>query len=263
MRFKFKKNLLLINAFFFIGYTNVLHADQCGILRYLANKSDGVTITGNTCKIIDDIALGSAFNLLPGARLWLKSQMGTDATMQLICQNSSQKSIRINLDSATQPWITANGLANCSLWVDNKMNCNENTNDQNVLICVIASVNSELLHKKPEERTTSIKMRSLPSIDALHKIKTSEKVTETKEQQIVSAMQPDFNLCRAVNHTDSTIKISWQVSTVGQVNRVISVADETGTQRDADKPFIDCLKAVITDFPYPHSSQAIWLSNQF
>ncbi len=264
MLLKFKKTMILINTLFFLGYTNILHADECGVLHYLANKSNGVAVTGNTCKSIDDIALGSEFNLMPGARLWFKSQISADAKKtQGICQNRSPKSIRISVASDKLPWIKPSGLTHCSSWTDNKINCEDNTGGQNALSCVIATVDAESHPKGLEERTTSVRMRSLPTIDNPDKTDPSQNGAETEKEQIVSAMQPDVDLCRVINHTDARIKITWLVETNSRVNTVIPGADKTGSQNDADKPFIDCLTAVIKDFSYPQSSQAIWLSNQF
>ena len=97
MIIKFKRNFLLMSAFFIFGYAGNLHAGDCGILRFLENKSNGVTIKDNACKKSDEIALGSKLNLMPGARLWFKSQADTSTkTTQGICQNRSKNSIRIS-----------------------------------------------------------------------------------------------------------------------------------------------------------------------
>lgn len=262
MPLKFKKNMMLINALFFLGYANILHADECGVLRYMANKSNGVAVTGNTCKTVDDIALGSEFNLMPGARLWFKSQTSADAKkMQGICQNRSSTSIHISVDSDKLPWIKPTGLTNCNAWTDNKMNCGNSVGGSNVLSCVIAAVDYEQHPKGLEERTTSVRMRSLPTMDDAEKNDTND--AESGKDQIVSAMKADVDLCRVINHTDARVQISWLVETNSRVNTVIPAADRTRSQNDADKPFIDCLTAVIKDFSYPQSSKAIWLSNQF
>lgn len=265
MLLKYKTNLLLINTLFILGYASILHADECGVLRYLANKSHGVAISGNTCKTVDDIALGSEFNLMPGARLWFKSsQMGADAKLiQGICQNRSPNPVHISVNSDQLPWIKPSNLADCSSWVDNKMNCNDSTSGQNALSCVIATINSEPSPKGLEERTTSVRMRSLPTIGAPSKTKPSQGSAETQKVQIISAMQADVGLCRAINHSDDHINITWLVEANGRVNTVIPATDGSGAQNDADKPLIDCLAAVIKDFSYPQSSPAIWLSNQF
>lgn len=264
MLLKCKKNLLLLNTIFILGHASILHADECGVLRYLANKSNGVSIMGNTCKVTDDIALGSTFNLMPGARLWFKSQVGaSEKITQGICQNRSAKPISIGVDSDQLPWIKPSGLAKCSSWADNKMNCEDGSGGQNALSCVIAIVNSETRPKGLEERTTSVRMRSIPRTGGPDKSKSSQSSTEAQKEQIIAAMQSDIGLCRAIGHTDARIKINWLVGTDGRVNTVIPAVDEADAQNDADKPFIDCLTAVIKDFPYPQLSQATWLSNQF
>lgn len=265
MPIKFKKNMMLINTLLLLGYTSILHADECGVLRYLANKSNGVAVTGNTCKTNDNIAVGSEFNLMPGARLWFKSQtIGADAKKtQGICQNRSSKSINISVNSDKLPWIKTSGLANCDSWTGNKMNCGDSSVGPNALSCVIAAIDSEQQPKGLEERTTSVRMRSLPPIDDADKTDSSQNGAETEKEQIVSAMQPDVDLCRVINHTDARVQISWLVETNSRVNTVIPAADKANTQNNTDKPFIDCLTAVIKDFSYPKSSKAVWLTSQF
>lgn len=264
MLLKLKKNIILINTLFLLGYTNILPAGECGVLRYLANKSNGVAVTGNKCKMTDDIALGSEFNLMPGARLWFKSQTSADVKKaQGICQNRSAKSIHISVNSDKLPWIKPSGLAHCSSWTDNKINCEDSVGGQNALSCVIAAADAESRPKGLEERTTSVRMRSLPTLDSPDKTDPSQNDAGSEKERIISAMQSDVELCRVINNTDARIKISWLVETNSRVNTVIPEADKAGSQNDDDKRFIDCLTAVIKDFPYPQSSQAIWLSNQF
>ncbi|MFI3156066.1 MAG: hypothetical protein QX199_07895 [Methylococcaceae bacterium] len=264
MLLKFEKNLLLMSTLFFLGYANILHADECGVLRHLANKSNGVSITGNTCKTVDDIAVGSEFNLMPGARLWFKSQEAVDAKkMQGICQNRSSKSIRISVDNNKLPWIKPNGLSNCSPWINNKINCDDNIGGQKALTCVLAAINSEPRPNELEERTTSVRMRSLPTTDDADETEPAQNDAEIEQGQIISAMQADIGLCKAIYQTDTSIKISWLVETDGRVKTVAPVANQSAAHKNADKPFIDCITAVIKDFPYPHVSQAIWLTNQF
>ncbi len=258
MPLKLKKNLLLLNTLFLLGYANTVHADECGVLRYVANKSNGVTVNSNTCKMIDDIALGSEFNLMPGARLWFKSQEVINAKkIQGICQNRSSKPIRISVDHNKLPWITPNGLSNCSPWTNNKINCDDTMSGQKALTCVLAAIGSEPRPTELEERTTSVRMRSLPAIDA-----ADDEEEETEQEQIISAMQADVSLCKAISHFNSPIKMTWLVEANGQVNTVNPIADASGPH-PTDKPYIDCLTAVIKDFPYPQLSQAIRLTNQF
>lgn len=249
-----KKNLFVVSTLFFLGCPTILYADECGVIHYLANKSNGVTVTGNTCKTADNIALGSEFTLMPGARLWFKSQLDTEKA-QGICQSRSSKPIRISVDNSKLPWIKPTGLSNCGAWTDNKMNCDDSSGGQKALSCVIAGINPESHSKGLEERTTSVTMRSVsPQNDA------NEGSVELDNEQIVSAMQPDISMCNTINHTNTPTKITWMVETDSRVNTVILDPDPAN---DADKPFIDCITAVIKDFSYPKSSQASWLSSQF
>ncbi len=255
MLLRLKKNVLLVNAIFFLGYAINLHAQECGVLRYLANKSNGVAIKGNTCGVIDDIALGSEFDLMPGARLWFKSQMGTDAQKaQGICQNRSSDTISISVNSNQLPWIKPSDLVSCGSWTNNKINCSVSKSGQNALSCIIAGNSSESDAKLPE-RTTSVRMRSITGL--------SQNGLDSAKEQIVLAMEPDIELCRAINPTNTKIKISWLVEKTGQVNEVIPVTKDSSSKSQIDKQLIDCLTAVIKDAPYPSASEAIWLTHQF
>lgn len=259
MLLKLNQNLLLTMTLFCLVYTPSLHAGECGVLRYLANKSNGVAITGNTCAMIDDIALGSAFNLMPGARLWFKTPMGTDEKTQGICQSRSSKSIRLSVSSDKQPWIKSEGLLVCSSWTNNKMACTDGKDGQAALSCVIATVDSGPRPKGQEDRTTSVRMRSLSALDNANKSEPSQNGTEIDKEQIISAMQADIGLCKAVNLTYTTVKMTWLVEANGMVHTVIP----TSNKNDTDKPLIACLTAVIKDFAYPQASQATWFSHQF
>lgn len=253
MTMKFKNTLYLLNALFILTCASSALADECGVLRYLATKSNGVAVTDNRCKNDGDMALGSGFNLMPGARLWFKS-MDTDATTQGICQNRSAKPVHIRIDSAAEPWIKADGLANCSTWVNNKMSCPEATGQQVALSCVLASVDPKLRNTGFEERTTSVRMRTLPM---LNEADSTTQPAKTEKEAIISAMQSDVDLCRSVNSPSSPVKMTWLVATNGKADKVS--ADGAGR----DKPFIDCLTVIIKDFPYPQSSTALWLSHYF
>ena len=249
-----------MNALFFLGHSTVLHANECGVLHYLSSKSNGVTVIGNTCKTVDDIALGSEFKLMPGARLWFKSRMDTDAhKTQGICQSRSAKPISISVDNNKLPWIKAKDLSNCSPWADNKMSCDDSTGTQKTLSCVIAIVDSDSRPKGLEERTTSVRIRSMPTMEDDPDQTEPQDDAGFNQGQIISAMQPDIDLCRSINHTDAPIKITWLVETDSRVNTV----NFTRAQNDADKSYVDCITAIIKDFPYPQPSQATWLLNQF
>lgn len=257
MPVKFKK-LLLINTLFLLGNSNISHADGCGVLHYMASKSNGVTITGNTCKTVDDIALGSEFKLMPGARLWFKSQQDTDThKTQGICQSRSALPISISVNNNQLPWIKANGLSNCSSWIDNKMSCDDSTGAPKALTCVIATIDSAAHPKGIEQRTTSVRMRSLPTDDP-DNTESAQDGLELDQEQIVSAMQPDISLCKSINHASAPIKITWLVETDSRVNTVNSASGNP-----VDQSFIDCITVILKDFPYPQPSQAVWLSNKF
>lgn len=253
MPLKFKKNLFLTGCTVFLWvYMTVLQADECGTLRYLPNKSNGVAISGNACNSVDGIAVGSEFNLSPGARLWFRATDAGAKNTQGICQNRSPQPIRIRVESDTRPWIKPTDVADCSAWAANKMNCG------GALNCVLATAGSA--PSAPEERTTSVRMRTIPLFGDTDKTEAPQNREDDPKQSILSAMQPDVSLCRALNPANPPVNLTWQVDAGRRVNKISSAVEGRYT---ADKAFIDCLTAVIKDFPYPPLSQAIWLSDQF
>ncbi|MGZ5051491.1 MAG: hypothetical protein ACXWF8_18565 [Methylobacter sp.] len=264
MLLKSKKHIIFVSIILALGYGNVLRAEECGVLRYLENKSNGVAVSSNKCKSAGEIAVGSEFNLMPGARLWFKSQLSGDAkTSQGICQNRSSKAVHIRVNSEKSPWITPIGLTRCSAWGENKINCEDSTGGQSVLSCVIAGVDTEANAKGLEERTTSVRMRSLPALESSDKNDSEQNGQEGDKERIIAALQPDADLCRAISNTDTRVKISWLVEANSRVSTVIPDIDKAGLHDDAEKRFVDCLTAAIKGFAYPQSAQAVWLSNQF
>lgn len=258
-----KSNLLLTNALLLFVYAQGIKADDCGVLHYLATKSNGVTVTGNACKTSDKIALGAEFNLTPGARLWFKTLAGSDVDKtQGICQSRSTNPISITVDSNKQPWIKPNNVIGCSSWDSNKMQCADNNGAAGALTCVLAAAVPEAHAKGPEERTTSVRMRSL-LLDDVAKNNGSA-LDSDKQDQIISALQTEADLCRAITPGAGTVDITWMVDMHGKVAQIKTYASSNvSSVQNSNKQLTECITAVIKDFTYPKSSGAIWLSNRF
>lgn len=232
-------------------------ADECGVVHYLENKSNGVDVVSNNCKASDSVAVGSKFNLMPGARLWIKSPQnaGSEKQYQAICQNRSQVSVSISLDNAASPWLSPKGLKNCSGWTDNKLSCDGASGEKNGLYCVIAEIEPNVqLAVNTIERTTSVRIRDLklikPSSDA---------------SEFITAMQPEAELCRTVYQPNARVKVDWIVDDQGQVINVVPhpEGDVTEDEAAADKGFVDCIVDVVKYYPYPKSSKFVFLSATF
>jgi len=237
----------------------VLQAAECGVFRYVPNKSIGVTIKGNSCDR-DDVALGSEFDLIPGARLWFKSHTSGDSKkIQGICQSRSSENLHITVANDKQPWIKPTGTISCDTWVNNKINCTGSKGEQNALSCYITVSEGDLTPastqaKVMDDRTTSVRMRSLKPLAA-------QIDKEAEKQQVVNAMQTEFGLCQSLKSGNAQIKITWLVEANGKVETIIPAANSDNVP--ADRDFIECLTVVIKDYPYPASDEPFWLSARF
>lgn len=259
MLLKLKNKLYLAGIVTILANSPVLPAAECGVFRYVPNKSIGVTIKGNSCDR-DDIALGSEFDLIPGARLWFKSHTSGDSKkIQGICQSRSSENLHIAVANDKQPWIKPTGTISCDSWVNNKINCSGSKGEPNALSCYITVSQDELAPsstqaKVMDDRTTSVRMRSLKPL-------ASQLDKDAEKQRIIVAMQTEFGLCQSLKTSDSQIKISWLVESNSTVETVIPAANSDNTP--TDKNFIECLTAVIKDYPYPQSDEPFWLSARF
>ncbi|MCF7987953.1 MAG: hypothetical protein K9L60_10335 [Methylovulum sp.] len=259
MLLKLKNLICLAGLVTTLSSTAVLQAGECGVFRYVPNKSTGVTIKGNSCDR-DDVALGSEFDLIPGARLWFKSHASGDSKkIQGICQSRSSENLHITVANDKQPWIKPTGTISCDAWANNKINCSGSKGEQNALSCYITVSQDDLAPsstqaKVMDDRTTSVRMRSLqalaPQIDK-----------EAEKQRIIAAMQTEFGLCNSLKRSDAQIKITWLVEANSKVDTVIPAANSDNIPND--KNFIECLTAVIKDYPYPQSDEPFWLSARF
>lgn len=250
-----------------IGAGIEAYAAECGVVQYLENKSNGVEVAANTCKVKDYVAVGSLFNLMPGARLWIKSPLSpsVEKHFNAICQNRSSAAISIALDSAASPWIAPNGLKNCSGWVDNKLSCDGVNGEKNALYCVIAEIEPSIyLAASSMERTTSVTLRGIPRIKPRNETPAEQPIGFEKEH-IITAMRPETELCRNVYQPDYRVKVEWIVDEQGQVINVAPHAEAEGAEEayTEDKGFIDCIVDVVKYFPYPKLSKFAFLSASF
>lgn len=234
--------------------------EECGVVHFLENKSNGVEVLSNNCKAKGKVAVGSRFNLMPGARLWIKSphSAGSEKQYHAICQNRSLASLSINLDNAASPWLSPKGLKNCNGWTDNKLSCDGENGEKNALYCVIAEIDPNVyLAANAVERTTSVNLRTPPLLTPQIEAPSARAVTFEKEN-LITAMRPEAELCRNVYQPDHRVKVEWIVDEQGQVINVAPHLEGDVTQDEvvADKGFVDCVVDVVKYFPYPKPSKS-------
>ena len=247
-----------------LAFATTATAETCGVLHYVASKSNGVTVTSNACGVADDVAVGAEFKLLPGARLWFKSKLSNDTSkMQGICQSRAQEPLSLVVNSNSQPWIQPGSGLNCSAWSGNKMQCADIKASTGALTCVLAADTSGANTGSLEERTTSVRMRSLPALNSNDLNEQGPSVGKTSRQRIIADLQAEAVMCRAANPGARDINVNWLVDAQGRVVQIDVPPLGVTVQNLYDKQMSDCISAVIKDFNYPKSSEAVWLTSQF
>lgn len=253
--------LLRLNLFLYVSCTGLVYGAECGVLRFMENKSNGVQVLSNSCGSNTDIAIGSQLNLTPGARLWVKTPLhsGAGKHFQAICQNRSSAQIAVSVSSADSPWLSAEGLQNCSAWIDNKMSCDGSRGEPQALYCVIA----EIVAMAPQtqaaaERTTSVTMREIKLS------KPTSNAAPFDKTQIIAALQPEADLCRSLYQPSNSLRVDWIIDAEGNIVSAIPISQ--GGRRiidDANRRYADCVLAVIKDYPYPKPLQIMMISADF
>lgn len=200
-----------------------LMAATCGQAKLVEAGSAGVNITKNPCQDPTRIPLGSVLELSSGSRMWLKfDPSAAGETSQLICQNKSSETVKVNVASATTPWIKPQGLKNCEQWKDNKLSCEGSGGEKNSFFCAIAIAKAERSSTVPEP-TTSVKMRSpFPVIVPV--------------EDIIKSIKPEIELCKSLYNVSEKVEMSWTVS-VGKIQDLMVNSE--------NKDLVDCVEDVV------------------
>jgi len=251
--FFYFKYIKLLALFCFVNFAVLFSfnvgASECGILQLQNNRSSGVSVSLNQCDELPNISTGTVFDLAARGRLWLKSTSfdGGENGFQMICQNRTGRSVQLDFSSPFLPWLKLDKLSNCSGWVDNKLSCDGNDGVKHGLHCVLAFYKPVLRSRDEKiERTSSVKMRSLNSIDTGH----AAEITADDKALLLEALHPELKICKKLNNIFQTVRIDWDVQMAHVINFRINAP---GVQVSAD--LVECLDAIITTMPYPVSSR--------
>ena len=219
-----------------IGAQNA-SAELCGVIEFLESKSTAISITQNSCSDNANLSMGSEIEMLPGSRLWLKSNTQSDSAFQLICQNSSTKSVEFKVAGLLPPGLQVQQSDSCSAWVDNKMSCEDPLSKENNVFCAVAyEKNADQQSLAETSNSLSVKIRSL------------EPRPEFDRKQVLNKIKQEIRLCKIVNQIDQEYEFSWQVNPTGSKNRVNIRFPITKNSN-----FLNCVQAVLEYFPYsPH-----------
>ncbi len=223
--------------------TFAVQASECGVLKLQKNRSPGTAIVNNSCNESALLAEETLLQLPAESRLWLESIESSSSTenTQIICQNKSSQSVDIKVNSALSPWISPEGLAQCSQWSNGRLECHASNSDKNNLFCASASIKKPPTLSKPEQKT-SLSMRGLKSSIA-------KATTPAEQQQIlnqwINYLKPEIDLCRKIYQISQPITLSWKIKASGEITE--TSVKETLT----DKQFADCAIEVIQNFEFP------------
>lgn len=231
-------NKVIIFSLFLFTNINV-GASECGIFNFQENKSSGVFINENKCSELPYISQGTIVELLPRARLWLKSIPSEEdgSNFQMICQNRSESIIKLEFSEQQTPWFNLSKMTNCKGWVADKLSCDGDKDGKLGVYCVKA-----LIKKKSGgsgsgqvERTTSLKLRNLKSFAGKEK------------KQVIELLKPELKLCKQLNQVSHTMEIKWTVMPDNKVNEIqVNQAGEI-----VNNSLSACAEAVVSAFMYP------------
>jgi len=237
---------LMVGVLFLMSYQ--ANASECGVMQLQSNRSSGVSMENNDCQDQPYVSIGTVFDLSSKGRLWLKSNASKfkGSEFQMICQNRTMNSLRLEFSDMLLPWLSQSKLNNCTGWVDNKLSCDGINSEKGGILCALSFIKSNKSTKtKQVERTTSVKMRDIKSL-------LESKPVILDKQQILEAIKPELNLCKKINDTKQGLKVSWVVQ-----EAVVSDIELTTSNKLNKQVLSNCLEAVIRSTIYPKSTKEV------
>jgi hypothetical protein len=234
---------------------SAVRGTECSVLEFLQEKSQMSDMLVNPCLSEHSAGVGTVFQLHPGGRLWLKSQTVSESSSfyQLICRNRSHKISKVSVTEFVLPWIQAGGFATCNQWIENKMECKNPDNSQDVLYCAIAATT------KPEklqgiQRNTSLTMRSVFSDAKSHE---SSQSASSAIGQLAALIKPEIDLCRHAYQNREILDVQWVIKAKGDISQPL-IKDPV-----VDKEFAACVLDVINQFRFPALDEDLPFSYRF
>ena len=245
------KNMLI--RLFFLATALVIvdaQAVECATMQFLKNKSQGISVKNNLCGVEDKVSVGSIFTMIPGARLWLKSQSADNTGFQLICQNRTTRPVEVKFSNTVSPWIVPKGFSQCSQWINNKLSCIDDDSTANDFICATAVIEApEYIKVSSLERTTSVKMRSF-NPDEINRLTKPELIN-----MVEGSIHSEVGLCRDLYRTKLVGKVTWTLDKIRRIEK-LSFANTD----NLDQQFHSCVESVIHNFSYPKFKEAVAFS---
>lgn len=234
------------------------YATECGVLQLQNNRSSGVTIQGNKCKISPNISMGTVFNVSAKGRLWLKSNPSVSkasSEFQMICQNRTDTPLQLEFSDMLMPWLNQAKLKKCSGWIENKLSCLGQKGEKNGLYCVLSFFKSLKGSQVAQiERTTSVKMRDIQAKQETNNISTS-----FDKQKILDAIKPELLLCKKLNQISNNMQVGWLVDQT-EAKQEIDIVSTQGVNHFS---LFECVKTVVSTFSYPYFKGKVAFDSKF
>lgn len=247
---KFLRRCLIVVAVLGSAAT---HAEICGLMEVQENKSTAITVKQNVCPGNRYIARGSTITMLPGSRLWLKSNpsVSREFPFQLICQNMSDRSMDAKIADLFPPWLVPDKAGLCTGWIDNKLSCQNAARNRSIFFCALSSGSGAENQRESTANTLSVKIRSLSETTHAGR----DKDRETRQGNDKEAVMEEMKLCKTVNNIVKTNHFTWRIEPAG-TNYRVDIIDST-TQNGA---YFECVKSVLEYFPYSHYREPVTFS---
>ncbi|MCF6202930.1 MAG: hypothetical protein L3J59_04550 [Methylococcaceae bacterium] len=211
---------------------------ECGIFNYQENKSSGVFINDNKCSELPYISRETVVELLPKARLWLKSIPSKEvSSFQMICQNRSKSIIKLEFSEQQSPWLNLLKMNNCNGWTEDKLSCDGDKDGDLGVYCVKALIKNKSGESgaNTAERITSVELRDVKSSAGIEK------------KQILDLLKPELKLCKKLSQVSQAMEIKWTVMPDNEVNEIQVNQEGKAVNNEVSA----CMEAAVSAFMYP------------
>ena len=141
--------------------SNKVLTEECGNIELLGNKSPGSFILKNSCDSINLLSNDAELELVPDARVWLKTTDAGQSSRQFICQNNDTQPVIMTIVGNYEPWISFDASVQCTDWLNQSKSCTRFNSSVIQIQCVTSLVSNKKHSTTEMERGTSVKLKAL------------------------------------------------------------------------------------------------------
>lgn len=226
------------------------HAEICGLMELQENKSTAITVKRNVCPDNKYIARGSTITMLPGSRLWLKSNpsVSSEFRFQLICQNMSGRSMDVQIADLFPPWLMIDKSETCTGWIDSKLSCKDATENRSIFFCALSADSNAEYQRENTANSLSVKIRSLSEKSQHEDSEDMDKRLANDQEAVIKEMK----LCKTVNNIVKTSQFTWRIEPAGAKYTVDII-----NSAKHNEAYFECVKSVLESFPYSQYRESV------